>query len=160
MGLDEVKADCRLVREQLMKLTGEALTIEAIKHELTENLLPLFEGFIDATVEELDEMSTDVADQGEALDALMDGTGDMLQPETGAKLIGFIELSKAVAAELTALLPKVDDLAKKRVRVLLKNFDQAVTLVTNVVTEITFDKEEDDAPQGAPAPATDDAEQP
>lgn len=154
MGLAEVKADTKVVRDQLLKLVGEQLTPEALKHELTENVLPLFEGLVDAVTEELTDIADEVADQGDALDTLIDASGDVLHPESAAKIVGLAEVGKALADELEKLLPKADDLQKKRLRQLVKSYRQGAEVVIAMVNEITLeDDDEDDEAVEAPPPA-------
>lgn len=165
MGLAEVKADVQLAREQLLKLPLDKFNA---KQELTENVLPLFESICTAIEEEFGELAEELADQGEAIDELIDQSGDVLHPDTTAKIIGVFEVGKALAAELEQALPKLDDLAKKRIRQIIKTYRQGVQVVSNELAEITLTPEEleeraaaaanadsEPAPDGEPAQSDD-----
>lgn len=153
MGLQELKADAKLLREGYAALKDSS-TLDP-KHELAENILPLFEGLCDAIQELNDELADEVADQGEALDELVDQTGDVLHPETSTKILGVIEIGKVIAHELEALLAKGDDVTKKRVRALIKTYRQGAEVINEIIAEITMplDPEEPgDMPPGEVKP--------
>ncbi len=121
-----------------------------IKQELCDNVLPLFEGLVDALQEGLE---ADVADLEEAVDELMDASTDVLHPETAAKIAGTIEFGKQVALELEQLVKKqkVDDVTKKRILGLVAMFRQGAEVSLGILQEITIplddvppDDDEDD----------------
>lgn len=147
MALAELKADAKLLRERLTKLNPSQLDV---KHELTENIVPLFEGLIEALQEGLE---ADVSDIGEAVDELIDQSGDVLHPETSQKVLAVLEVGQLLANELEAVMAKLDDMAKKRVKQTIKAYRQGVEVLTEIVTEITMplDDEEDEEDEEAPA---------
>jgi hypothetical protein len=138
MGLQELRADATLVRERLAKLDPDKINY---KSELCDNLLPLFEGLIDAIGEEVLEPQAEIE---EALDDLIDQASDVLHPETAAKIAGVIEYGKLLAAELEALMPSLDDIGKKRVRTIVKTYRQGAEVVGQMIIEMTVPEDEDD----------------
>lgn len=142
MGLAEVKADAVLAREQLLKMTD--LDPIKLRTQLTENILPLFEGLVDAVAEELGAMGGDIDELDQVVEQLIDETGEIISPETGAKIVGLVEIGKVLADELEGLLAKVDDLSKKRVRQLIKSYRQGAQIVAELVTELVDTGSEDD----------------
>lgn len=143
MGLQEIKADARVLGERLQKMPIVDIDF---RHELTENVLPLFEGLCNALEEEV---VVRVDDLEEAIDELMDQSTDVLHPETSAKIIGVVEFGKQLATELEQLIAKgkLDDLTKKRVKDLVKTYRQGAQIVTDIVTEITIPLDEVEPPE-------------
>jgi hypothetical protein len=148
MGLAELRADAKLVRERLA-----AQADIDIKHELTENVLPLFEALVDAIHGDVVEP---LADLEETVDQIVDQSSDVLHPETAARIAGVIELGKSLAGELEALLSagKVDDVSKKRIKQLVRTYRQGAEVAGNIIAEITIPLE--DLPQAQPTDAASD----
>lgn len=142
MGFAELKADAKLLREGYQALKDSS-TLDA-RYELAENILPLFEGLCDAVDEKLADVEEEIADQGEALDELIDQSSDVLHPETATKILGVFEIGKLLANELERAIAKGDDVTKKRVRELIKTYRQGAEVMSEVITEITMPIEPDD----------------
>jgi hypothetical protein len=154
MGLAELKADAKLLREQYAQGEGDM----DMRRELADNVLPLLMQILDGVIANDAEVRDEVADLGEAVDDLIDDTGDVLHPETTTKIVGVIEIGKLLAGELAALVvakdangkPKLDDLTRKRVAELVKTYRQGAEVVSAMLVEITMPVE----------PSTDTAEEP
>lgn len=149
MGLAEFKADAKLARERILGLTNSEIDL---KHELTENILPLFEAMCDAIDEDV---VADLDGLSDAVDELIDQAEDVLHPETAAKLMGVLELGKLLAKELQAVLPRCDEVTRKRGKALIKGYLQGFEVMKAEITEITIPDEPDEVPD--PIPANDDA---
>jgi hypothetical protein len=121
MGLAELKADAKLLREQ---------------NPAHADIYAMFEGMIEAA-EETDAVVEDLSD---AVDELIDQNGDVLHPETAAKVIGLVELGKLLAKELDAALVKFkfDDLSKKRIRQMVKAYRAGAEIVGEIIAEVTL----------------------
>ncbi len=145
MGLSELRADARLVRERISKLSASQLDVKA---ELIDNVLPLFEGLCDAIQEGVE---TEVAELANAVDEMMDLAEDVLHPETSAQIVAVIEVGKLLANELEQLLPKLDDVGKKRVRAQVHAYRQGAEIVGDLITEITLIEDPED-PAAAATP--------
>ena len=144
MSLAELKADAKLLREHLSTQDPKQLDMQ---HELVENVLPLIEGLIEKIQKGLE---VEVAELAEAVDALIDGDGDMLHPETAAKFVAVLEVGKLIAKELEGAMPKLDDMAKKRVRKLVKAFSQGAEVLMEVLQEITMPLDPEPVEQAEP----------
>jgi len=134
MGLPEVRAELKLLRDQYAA-TEDAIDV---KRELAENLLPLFDLLCAAIASDQDEIRDELGDIGAAVDDLIDDTGDVLTPETTTKIVGVLEVGKLLTKELVALLPKLDDVGKKRVAALVKTYRTGTEVVIALLTEITL----------------------
>ncbi len=140
MGLPELRADVKLLRDQYAQGT-DALDL---RRELSENLLPLLTSILEGIAEEHGKLADEVVDLGEAVDDMMDDTGDVLHPETTTKIVGLIEAGKLLANELGALLPKLDDVAKRRVAQIVKTYKQGAEVVLAMLVEITMPVDAED----------------
>lgn len=155
--LERVKADLAVYLEMIEQADAGKLDL---KRELTQNLLPMIGGLVDAINVEVQDIADEVADQGEQIDQIEAGISEFLLPESAAKIAGFVELSRAVTDELEQLLPKADDLTKKKLRMLIKNQRQGAEIIKMLVTELVApdDDDRDDPDEtatDAPAPTDD-----
>src|SRR5262245_59224160 len=109
-GLDEAIADIQVVREQLMKGGGaDESKFEPWRAELLNNILPLIEGIAAGARNEIDDLDGALEEVGAAVDEMIDNKGEILLPETAAKIGGVLECGKLLCDELEKLLPKADD---------------------------------------------------
>lgn len=139
MGLAETKADIKMAREQIVAVTS----LDELKAQLLENVLPIMEGIIDGTGHQLAEHDEVIRSLADSVDALEDESDDMLQPETTAEILGVFETGKLLATELETLLKKADEITKKRVAPIIKAFRQGAIVVTEKLSEITIPLDEE-----------------
>ncbi len=146
MGLSELRADATLNRERLHRAALEGLTHEElatfVKGELADNLWPWLEAFSQAVDEEV---VAELADQGDAIDELIDQSNNILHPEMTAKIVGVFESGKLLCLALEKLLADhpdvVDEMSKKRLTEMSKRYQQLVEMCTNELADITVDLE-------------------
>jgi hypothetical protein len=145
MGLIELRADCKLQRERIMASNLP----EGLKTELADNVWP----FLEALLEE--NLGMD-----EAIGDLIEQSDNVLQPELAAAIVGALELGKLICKEADALIGQTeDDLRKKRITDLLKQYRQAAEIVIDEVAAATVDLEPDEDPTPVEIPTTDDPEE-
>ncbi len=139
MGLIELRADCKLQRERILSSKLPA----GLKEELADNVWP----FLEALVEE--NLGMD-----DAIGELIDQSDNVLQPELAAAIVGALEMGKMICKEVEALIDEADDdLRKKRVTGMLKQYRLAAEVVTDEVAAATIEMEpEDDEPADSPEP--------
>lgn len=129
-----------------------------LRRELVDNLLPLLMSMIDgsAKVEALEEMGEAVADLEDAVDQLIDGSEEILHPESAIKIAGMIEIGKILANELEGMLKRVkvsDQNHLRRMRDAIAAFRQGSEVVEDLLEEITIEPtEEPEAAAQAPGP--------
>jgi hypothetical protein len=148
MGLAEVKADIKLARDQIANVSS----LDELKQQLLDNVLPLMEGMVEATNEGLAEQAGLLDSVMTEVEQLQDDNGDVLMPETLATILAVFDLGRQVATELEGLLKKADDVTKKRALGLIRAFRQQAIVVSEELAEITIAIELDDdaaAPDGA-----------
>ncbi len=157
MGLQELQADARLVRERISKLTASQIDV---KVELTDNILPLFEGMCEAIHEGLER---EVADLGDAVDELLEQTEDVLHPETSGKIMDVLRVGALLSGELEKAAPKLNEVDRKRAKALIQAFRHGLTAVAEIIAEITLVDDPDEpadvvavAPENGNASAGDD----
>lgn len=141
--LDRVAADAVLVRKRLAKLDPSKIDL---KTELADNLYPILEGLVDAVKKRLADVEDEVADLGEQVDEMNDQVGEVLHPETAGQIVEVFTLGDLLASELEQLMPKLDDLTKKRVRQIVKSYRQGVVVISQVLAEITMPVNPDASP--------------
>jgi len=148
MGLAELKADAVLLRERFAKMSGtdEGKNVD-LAFELAENILPMFEGLVDAINEEIVE---EVADLGEAVDELVDQSGDVLHPETAVRILQVFEMGSMLANELEKMFPKLDEISRKRVKQAVKAYRQGAQVIGEVIAEITMPVDPDEPDDAEP----------
>lgn len=146
MGLPEVRAEIKILRDQYAAGGDDALDA---RRELAENVLPLLDLLAEAIAKDHDELRDEVGDLGEAVDDMIDDTGDVLTPETTTKIASVLEAGKMLCKELVALLPKADDVGKKRIAALVKAYRTGTEVVLGILTEITVPVEPEDEGQAA-----------
>lgn len=143
-GLAEAMADIQVVREQLVKGGGgDESKFEPWRAELLNNILPLIEGIASAAQKEVDELDDVIEDMGNAVDELIENKGEILLPETAAKIAGVLECGKLITDELEKLVPKLDDVAKRKCKELIKMYRQGVAMVVKDLQEITVPDEDE-----------------
>jgi hypothetical protein len=152
-GLAEAKADLKIAAEQI----ATATTVDELKAQLLDNLVPAMEGVVTASLDELTARDEVIATLCEDVDDLQEGRGEMLEPETTGKILATFELGNRIAAELEKLVKgSKDEVTKKRCASLLKSYRQSVLVNQDYLAEITIpvddEAEGDDAAPGAPAP--------
>lgn len=143
MGFAEIADDAKATRERIAGLMNSEIDV---KFELTENILPLFEAMCEAAAEQ----DAEIEGLGEAVDELIDQTEDVLHVETAAEIMKVLELGVLLATELEAVLPRVDDLKKKKIRALIKGYLVGKENVENIITEITVPDDAEPAEPAAP----------
>jgi hypothetical protein len=143
MGLAELKADCAVHRERILRMDFAKLgdAGKVIQTELAENVWPWLDGLIDSLREEVLE---EVADLGEAIDEIIEREDSALHPELAAMILGVFEAGKLICLETEKLLATSDDeVGKKRVGEMLMAYRQGVAIVSERVAEVTLDEEEE-----------------
>lgn len=139
MGLAELRADAKLERERIAALPMDQFDA---KRELTENILPLLEGLAEAIAQDNEARDEVIESLAQDVDDLVDQSGDVLHPETTAKILGMFEAGKLLANELEKAINKFDDVTKKRIRFLIRSYRQGVEVVGSIVQEITMAPDE------------------
>ncbi len=141
MGLPEAKADLKIAADQI----ATATTVEELKMQLLDNLIPAIEGVAQAANDELAARDEVIQTLVEDVEELIDDRGDILQPETTAKILGVLELGTGIANMLEELVKtSKDDLVKKRAASLIKSYRQGVLVTQDILAEITVPVDEDD----------------
>ena len=92
MGLAEAKADIKIASEQI----ATATTLEELKAQLLDNLLPAIEGVAQAASDEIAARDTVIQTLVEDVDDLVDERGDILMPETSTKILSMFELGSTI----------------------------------------------------------------
>lgn len=141
MGLAEATADIKVVRDQLLKSIPDLKKAEPWQRELLDNILPLIEGLAGGVKAEFDDLDETVESIGDAVDELIDGNGEVILPETAQKIAGVFAAGALIADELERVLGKLDDVAKRKCRDLIKMYRQGVELVSVELAEMTMDEE-------------------
>jgi hypothetical protein len=121
---------------------------QTLKNELAFNVLPMFEGVVDAIHEDIGQ---DIADLREDVDDILNDSGDSLTEETAAQIIGVFELGRVVCNLLEKATLHADAMTKKRAKDAIKAFRQGETSMRDVVTAITLPEELEGDP-GDPDP--------
>lgn len=154
MGLAELRADAKLNRERLLRLDIESMDSEqlakVIKTELADNVWPWLHALVGAVDEEI---VAELADQGEAIDELIDQSQNILHPELTGKIVGVFGTGKIIALALDQLLADhpdlLDELSRKRLGEMTRGYMQTAEIVTQEVVDATIELEpepdEDDA---------------
>jgi hypothetical protein len=152
MSLAEVKADIQLARDQI----AAASTIDELKQQLTDNLFPLLEGFVDATNDGFGEIGGVLDSHEEEIKRIGDdGIEDVLFPETLGEILAVFDQGRQLATELENLMKKADELTKKRVNGLIKAYRKNALVTQEMLTEITIPLDpEDEEPDQKAAPPT------
>ena len=166
MSLEELKSDIashaeRLAGTDFSRLSKDQLA-KAVQVELGENILPLFQALVESLQAKADETDEAIDDLAGAMDELIDQSGDVLHPETTAKIVGLFEVGKMIATELEALLAaSTDETKKRRLGMLIAGYRQSVELVTEIVAAATLefddeggDEDEDEETDDETEPAT------
>lgn len=160
MGLPEAKADLKIAAEGI----ATATTVDELKAQMLDNLIPAIEGVAQAANDELAERDSVISTLIEDVEDLVDDRGDILQPETTEKILGVFELGGEIAKMLEATIKtSKDDLVKKRAASLIKSYRQGVLVTQDYLAEITVPVEEEpdavvpsDAPEAQEADDDDD----
>lgn len=143
MGLAETQADIKMARDQIAAVT----TLDELKTQLLDNVLPLMDGIVDSTREEFARHGEVLQSVVDEVDTMVDESDDILQPETTGEILAVLELGKVLANELETLLKKADEITKKRVAPILKAYRQGAIVLGEKLAEITIPLEpEDDEP--------------
>lgn len=153
MGLSELKADAKVSRQRILRMDLESMDNDAlvafIKSEFANNVYPTIEAMVGAIEEEV---VSELNDQGEAIDELIDQSQNILHPELTAKIIGVFETGRLIAIALDKLLEDhpdvIDEVSKKRIVEMTGAYQQAVEMVTEEVVDSTVDLGGDDEEDG------------
>jgi hypothetical protein len=108
----------------------------------------------EATVDQVADLDDRLDSAEAALDELLDGSGEMLLPETAAVITSAFEHAQLLCTASLALfegpLATMDEVTKKRFVQLIDNVQRAIALANQTVTDLTDDvEEEDDADDGS-----------
>ncbi|MBT8452998.1 MAG: hypothetical protein KJO40_13600 [Deltaproteobacteria bacterium] len=150
MGLAELKADCLVHRERILRQNFAKFgdVGKVLQSELAENVWPWLDGLVDALREEVIE---EVADLGEAIDELIEREESAIHAELSAMILGVFEAGKMICNETEKLLEATDDeLGKKRIAEMLLAYRQGVAIVAERIVEVTLEEGEPkrDDPEG------------
>jgi hypothetical protein len=141
-------ADCKMVKDSLAKASPE---------QGVRELLALQESIISYLKEQDEER---LQPMEAALEELLEGGGEMLQPQTTAKIVGVFEIGRALTEALTKAVETIekgeplDDLTKKKfadLKTLYLHTAHEVTLELQELTaefDIPTDDDDDDADEG------------
>src|SRR5678815_3711924 len=155
MGLAEAKADLKIAAEQI----ATASSVDELKTQLLDNLLPCIEGVADAARDEIAQRDEVISGLIEDVDGLVDDRGDILMPETAGKLLALLELGDRIGKELEATLKSSkDEVTKKRCAGLLKSYRQGVRVRQEEIAAMTVPIEEEE-PQPQPGQPADPEEE-
>lgn len=160
MALAELKADTKINSQRLRSLDVSKMDrnelAKFVKVELAENVWPWLEGLVEAVQEEHGKLEEEIESLDEAVEGLEeDASDDALHPETAQQILGVLTLGRQIAIEITPALQgkALDEMKRKRLAKMVKQFRQAVEIVAEIVVAVTVqpDEEDDDKPDGAPA---------
>lgn len=126
MSTDQLHKDIKENIKQAMQMGALTTPLEIVQH-LQNTLWPTLELVAEEMVE-----------QDGCIEDLMNNSEDILQPETGAKLMTFITASVVLAGELRRRIGPGDD--PKHLKALAE-FDALANECTAIVQEITIPEE-------------------
>lgn len=153
-GLQEAKADLKIAGDQI----ATATTLEELKAQLLDNLLPAVEGVAQAAIDELAGRDDVIATLVEDVEELVDERGDILSPEATGKILSTFEIGDRICRELEVLLKQAkDEVTKKRCAGLIKSYRQGVLVNQDYLAQITVPIDE---PDEADEPEDDDEDEP
>lgn len=132
-----------------------------MQSQLLYNVAALLEGHSKAVEEELSEVSEILADQGNALDELIDREGDYLQPEMASDLTATLVLGMFIADTISQeKIVLEDELKNKKLQDAMKMYRENTTILLEQIQAITTDDEdeveEDEDEEQTDADTTDD----
>jgi hypothetical protein len=129
-----------------------------MQSQLLYNVAALLEGHSKAVEEELSEVSEILADQGNALDELIDREGDYLQPEMASDLTATLVLGMFIADTISQeKIVLEDELKNKKLQDAMKLYRENTTILLEQIQAITADDEDEDEEQ-TDADTTDDGD--
>ena len=160
MGLAELRADAKLNRERLLRMDHEGMESEqlakVIKSELADNVWPWLQALVGAVDEEI---VAELADQGEAIDELIDQSQNILHPELTGKIMGVFGTGKIIALALDKLLEDhpdlLDELSRKRLGEMTRGYMQTAEIVSQEVIDSTIELEPEEDAEDPVEPAPD-----
>lgn len=127
----------------------------ALQSELADTILPIFEELVGMIQRQAAETDSSVEMLAAALDDMT--AGDVLSPETTAKIVGVFEVGKLLANELEAVMAQhPDEVKRKRLGTLIAGYRTAVEQVTEVVADATVEYDDQDDDGGDADDADDD----
>ena len=119
-----------------------------LQQQLLHNVAPLLEGQIKASMHELGEAYEIMAEQGRALDEVIDQEGDFLQPEMASDLTATLMLGSFIIELIEGEGIKLgDDLKNKKLHDAMKLYRQNTTILLEQIAAVTVvddDEEEED----------------
>lgn len=135
--MDALIADFRVTRNRLRD--SPPTTIKAMVEELRNNVYPSMIALAEQ-IAEVDEVVLEMSEQGDSF----------IQPELAAQFFSTIAIGAQVLEEARNFLPEMSDLARKRVKDLLDNFEQSMELTFMGISEATVDPgdEEEEEEEG------------
>lgn len=144
--LTRLKADAALARERLTSVDpAQFATVadlaEWVKAELAYNLVPFFEGMVDAVQEDV---VAEVNDLGQQVDQLLDDAGEMLSEASAALLLDAFEAARAVSNQLDKITAHADAMTKKRAKDAIRAFRQKETAARDLIESLVMPEDEDE----------------
>lgn len=144
--LIELKADAVAYRERISAEDPKRFTtledvVAWVQTELGLNLAPLFESTVNAIREDIMPV---LSDHGDAIDELVDETGDQLTEETSLQIITVFQQGRAICNTLEAMAKNVDAMTRTRIGKAIKLYRTTETAVREVVEMITMEPDADD----------------
>jgi len=136
--LQDLRSDLALALEQVTAATPSSLDLRAT---LLDTIFPLLAGAID----ELARQEESIADQGDAIDELINQDEDVLHPETAQQFTGVYEAGLLLAAEVEKI-KGLDEVSKKKFAKLITAYRAGVATVSQIIAEITIPLDELEAP--------------
>jgi hypothetical protein len=148
MQLRQIQADVTLLKGRVAKMALDNTMMGLVNDEI----LPTMEAFMEATIEEVKairseakEMKADFEELEDVAFAHLEGSDDVITPETSAQLIETFELGLMVCGILQEVELKLDnDLANKKLHDTITEYQRNSLALVKLVLESTVEDDEDE----------------
>ena len=140
MQLRQIQADVTLLKGRVDKMALD----NTMRSLINEEILPILEAFMEAVVDESREKTKEFNELEDAVYATLEGSEDIVTPETSAQLIHAFELGLAVCEIIDQEVKIENDLVNKKLRDAMGEFQRNAIASCAVVLESTVDPDEDD----------------
>lgn len=136
----QLKADLKMIGDTIKLADGVP---DSIKHLFGELV-----AWNEAIVEHSKGLDDRLESTEAAIDEILEGTGEMISPETSETLIQSIQHSQLLCQSVTALLAgplasSLDDVSKKALSKLIDNALKGLALANQMIAELTAGDEDD-----------------
>lgn len=147
-ALAECKADVKLLRQQIAETEIDKMTrddlAKFVKTQLADNLLPLFEAFVETIDAKMIEHEDAIGELDAAIENI-EGDNEGIHPETAEQFGNFIGIVLAYEKAVQPLVKKADDVTKRKLAPLRKHLLEGAQVIAAMIADLTI-KPDDDAP--------------